>query len=88
MGDIGLGPSNRALLIPLGQLQPIVQLLFKIAITHLLEDVGVPRLVDLEGFVAVGQMNSCMWDGTLRVGWASFGPACCRRYRKRNAAFF
>jgi hypothetical protein len=31
-----------------------VQLLFKIAITHLLYDVGVPRLFDLEGFVAVG----------------------------------
>ncbi len=54
IGDIGLGQSNRALLFPLGQLQPIVQLLFKIAIAHLLEDVGVPRLIDLEGFVAVG----------------------------------
>jgi hypothetical protein len=31
-----------------------VQLFFKIAITHLLEDVGVTRLVDLEGFVTVG----------------------------------
>jgi hypothetical protein len=54
VGDIGLGQGNRALLFPLGQLQPLVQLLFKIAITHLLENVGVPRLVDLEGFVAVG----------------------------------
>jgi hypothetical protein len=31
-----------------------VQLLLKRAIAHLLEDVGIPRLVDLEGFVAVG----------------------------------
>jgi hypothetical protein len=34
-----------------------VQLFFKIAIAHLLEDVGVPRLVDLEGFVAMGADN-------------------------------
>jgi hypothetical protein len=54
MGDIGLGQSNRALLFPLGQLQPLVQLLFKITITHLLEDVCVACLVNLEGFMAVG----------------------------------
>ena len=54
ISDIGLDQSNRALLFPLGQLQPLVQLLFKITITHLLEDVGVPRFADLEGFVAVG----------------------------------
>ena len=54
MGEIGLGQSNSALLLPLGQLQPLVQQFFTIAIAHLLEDVGVPRLVDLEGFVAVG----------------------------------
>ena len=47
-------PAHRVALLALGQLQPLVQLLFKITITHLLEDVGVPRLVDLEGFVAVG----------------------------------
>jgi hypothetical protein len=54
IGDIGLGQSNRVALFPFGQLQPFVQLLLKIAIAHLLEDVGIPRLVDLEGFVAVG----------------------------------
>jgi hypothetical protein len=54
IGHLRLGQGNRALLFPLGQLQPLVQLLFKIAITHLLEDVGIPRLVDLESFVAVG----------------------------------
>jgi hypothetical protein len=31
-----------------------VQLLLELDITHLLEDVGVTRFVDLEGFVAVG----------------------------------
>jgi hypothetical protein len=31
-----------------------VQSLLKLAIAHLLEDVGIPRLVDLEGFAAVG----------------------------------
>jgi hypothetical protein len=45
IGHIGLGHGNRVALFPLGQLKPLVQLLFKIAITHLLEDVGVPRVV-------------------------------------------
>jgi len=31
-----------------------VQLFFKFAIALLLEDVGLPRFVDLEGFVEVG----------------------------------
>jgi hypothetical protein len=31
-----------------------VQLLLTLAIAHLLEDVGIPRLIDLEGFAAVG----------------------------------
>ena len=54
MGDLCLGQGNRALLFPLGQLQPLVQLLVKIAIAHLLEDVGLTRFVDLEGFAAEG----------------------------------
>ena len=53
MGDLGFGQGNRVALFPLGQLQPLVQLFVKIAIAHLLEDVGVPRFVDLEGFAAV-----------------------------------
>jgi hypothetical protein len=63
IGGIGLGQSNRALHFPLGQLQSLVQLLLELAITHLLEDVGVPRLVDLEGFVAVGA------DDFVHGGW-------------------
>ena len=31
-----------------------MQLLHKLAVTHLREDVGIPRLVNLEGFAAVG----------------------------------
>ena len=54
IGHLGLGQGNRVALFPLGQLQPLVQLLLKLAIAHLLEDVGVPCLVDLEGFAAVG----------------------------------
>ena len=54
IGHIGLGHGNRVALFPLGQLQPLVQLLFKIATAQLLEDVGVPRVADLEGFVAEG----------------------------------
>jgi hypothetical protein len=42
-----------------------VQLFVKIAIAHLLEDVGVPRFVDLEGFAAV-------WaDDFMHGGWTS-----------------
>ena len=54
VGHLSLGQGNRVALFPLGQLQPLMQLLLKLAIAHLLEDVGVPRLVDLEGFAAVG----------------------------------
>ena len=54
IGHLGLGQGNRVALFPLGQLQPLMQLLLKLAIAHLLEDVGVPCLVDLEGFAAVG----------------------------------
>ena len=54
VGHLGLGQCNRIALFPLGQLQPLVQSLLKLAIAHLLEDVGIPRLVDLEGFAAVG----------------------------------
>lgn len=68
MGDIGLGQGNRVALFPLGQLQPLMQLFFKIAIAHLLEDVGVPRLVDLEGFVAVGADDFVHVAGALVVG--------------------
>jgi hypothetical protein len=48
-----------------------VQLLFKIAITHLLEDVGVPCLVDLEGFVAVGADDFVHgeWDSSCWLDW-------------------
>jgi hypothetical protein len=73
IGDLGLDQGNRVALFPLGQLQPLVQLLVKIAITHLLEDVGVPCFVDLEGFAAVwaddfmhGNGTSSFWlDGDL-----------------------
>jgi hypothetical protein len=45
-----------------------VQLLLKLAIAHLLEDVGVPRFVDLEGFAAVGA------DDFMHGDWiSSFG---------------
>ena len=60
VGHLGLGQCNRIALFPLGQLQRIVQSLLKLAIAHLLEDVGIPRLVDLEGLAAVGLMISCM----------------------------
>ena len=73
MGNLGLGQGTRALLFPLGQLAPLVQLFVKVAIANLLEDVGVPRFVDVEGFAAVGAddfmhgnwASSCWWDGYL-----------------------
>ena len=54
IGHFGLGQGNRVALFPLGQFEALVQSLLKLAIAHLLEDVGVPRLVDLEGFAAGG----------------------------------
>lgn len=41
MGDLGLGQSNRVALFPLGQFEALVQSLLKLAIAHLLEDVGI-----------------------------------------------
>jgi hypothetical protein len=46
-----------------------LQLFVKIAIAHLLEDVGVPRFVDLEGFVAVWTDDFMHATGPLLVGW-------------------
>jgi hypothetical protein len=37
----------------LGQLKPLVQLLLELAITHLLQDVCVPGLINLECLTAV-----------------------------------
>ena len=67
-GDEG---TMRLALCPLGQLQPLVQLLLKLAIAHLLEDVGIPRLVDLEGFAAVGADDFV--HGAYRVCRVSLG---------------
>ncbi|WP_100408711.1 hypothetical protein [Acidovorax sp. 69] len=53
MGELGLSQGNRVAFLPLGQLLPLVQLLGKIAIAHLLEDFGVFSFVALEGFAAV-----------------------------------
>jgi hypothetical protein len=46
-----------------------VQLLLKLTIAHLLEDVGIPRLVDLEGFAAVGADDFVHGGYFLVVGW-------------------
>ena len=48
-----LGQLDCADLFLLSQFQALVQLLLEFAVAHLLEDVGVAGLVDLEGFVAV-----------------------------------
>lgn len=52
--DLVTKGTMRIAFFPLGQLQPLERLLLKLAIAHLLEDVGIPRLVNLEGFAAVG----------------------------------
>jgi len=39
-----------------------VQLLLKLAITYLLEDIGISRLFDLEGFAAVGADDFVHWE--------------------------
>ena len=55
------GPCNSA------NLAAIVGLL-KLAIAHLLEDVGMPRLVDLEGFAAVGADDFVHGEWTFLAG--------------------
>ena len=63
--DFVMKGTMRIALFLLGQLQPLVRLLFKLAIAHLLEDVGIPHLVDLEGFAAMGA------DDFVHGGWDS-----------------
>ena len=53
-GQDALGKLDGIALVLLGQFKPFMQLLLERAVAHLLEDICVPRLVDLEGFVAVG----------------------------------
>lgn len=53
-GQLRFGQLDSTLLVLLGQLQPFVQLLLKRAVAHLLQDVRIAGLVNLEGFVAVG----------------------------------
>ena len=55
-----------------------MQLLVKIAIAHLLEDVGVPRFVDLEGFAAVGADDFMHGDGPIILGWTGSLVECAR----------
>jgi hypothetical protein len=50
------------------RLKPLVQRAVKLAIAHLLENIGVPSLVDLESFVAVGAGNFMHGCGAFLVG--------------------
>ena len=53
-GELRLGQFDGGLLIFLRKFQAVVELLIKLAIAHLLQDVGIARLVNFEGFAAVG----------------------------------
>ena len=68
----GLGQGNRIALFPLDQLQPLVKLLLERAIAHLLENVCIPHLVDLEGFVAAGADDLVHGDWDFSFGWIAF----------------
>ena len=59
-GNLGLGEFDGIALVLLGQFKSLMQLLLERAVANLLQDICVPRLVDFECFVAVGQMISCM----------------------------
>jgi hypothetical protein len=48
-----LGEFDGIALVLLGQLKALVQLLLKLAVANLFDDVRVPGLVDLECFAAV-----------------------------------
>ena len=73
MGQLGLSQGNRVALFPLGRLQPLVQLFLKIAIAHLLEDVGLPSLVDFECFATM-RADDFMHVRAYHVYWIL--PGC------------
>ena len=74
IGHLRLGQGNRIALFPLGQFKALVQSLLKLAIAHLFEDVGIPRLVDLEGFAAVGADDFVHGDGASLCGRVGVMP--------------
>jgi hypothetical protein len=53
---------NGTLFALLSELKPFVQLVLKILITHLFQDIGVASLINFEGFGAMGAydfMHGC-----------------------------
>jgi hypothetical protein len=52
-GSLRLGKLDGVPLVLLGQLKPLVQLLFELAVANLIDDVRVPGLVNFECFPAV-----------------------------------
>ena len=58
--DLVTKGTMRLALCPLGRLEALVQLLLKLAVARLLEDVGIPRLVVLKALLQWGQMISCI----------------------------
>ena len=58
---------DRIVLVLLGQFKPLMQLLRKRAVAHLFQDVGVPRLADLECFTVVGADDFVHAGGLLYV---------------------
>ena len=53
-GNLGLGEFDGITLVLLGQFKSLMQLLLERAVAHLLQDIGVPRLLDFECFASVG----------------------------------
>jgi hypothetical protein len=62
-----------------------MQLLLKSAVANLVQDVGVARLVDFEGFAAGGQSISCMSE---RPHFIRCRPCRNLRLANRNSAVF
>ena len=57
-GGLGLGQFDGILFVLLGKLKTIVQLLFKLTVAYLLQDIGVSSFVNLKRFAA-------MWAGNF-----------------------
>ena len=71
-GNLGLRKLHGIALVLLGQFKALVQLLVDRAVAHLLQDIGVPRLVDFECFLAVGSAD----DFVCSRASLCIGPSC------------
>ncbi|MET1047458.1 MAG: hypothetical protein ABWX70_12285, partial [Hyphomicrobium sp.] len=76
----GLGELNGVQFLSLGQFEALMQLLLELGVTHLLENVGIASLVDLEGLGAMRADDLAHFTILLATKVRDFcRPACHHR---------